>query len=823
MDGLQGLRILKKQRTWAATKGGTYTIQARRLARRLSQAGCAEEKVTFAISACAEAFGIIVTRNISRRTVRRAKKEGGIYGLMQLGREIHQADGFGKSSDGTSHRKTTYESVHACVLAPTYAPDADDSDRSTWTQQLRFVDVSPAVDHTAQSQFENGQHLAARIMKTYSDSPLASRDGATMETDDYIRKQIFQNMDHAADGKKKFALNGEWKKAVLFKDLGLKEMETMDLDDVLKLLVSLTEEEIAEAQADAAKLNPAKDKLTAMNVLEIKLGSEIFNKMTSVQQGLVYLWVFGGCCGHKDLNAFRYGVVKMTAGWELWKRPAPVLLANKANDAVIRLGENADSAAVQRAVDSSTRGGVKLGSLSGALFNHKSEGQGYQDVHRHFMSKRKRELHDIHDHTRFPDTSNTRYQSHSYASAELTKFLDLYVELVEEVWDSKAKVGLNHLEENVAKGLEDPSTVTELAAMALYGCSVSWPYLREARGPGGKIINLLDLGNLHRRLPIFCDRVSANPRLLLDLDGSLELKTIDGKPWIDPHLVTAIRVMSSELPDLEGAISDMFSGAVEGWRRFTPEFVVPGGTFDLLTPEQRGRLFIPSTNDANEGGLGSWRVHVWYHPSSTAASFSSQARHTRNNTDGFVNKLCDHADHLYVMQQARLEDASGKSSKFRKHLLAAQYNHAEKARQKQIAMAQKKQTELARLANVGLILNRPQVKRMTIPQLDDQLSIHRKILNDVILLKVLQKDLKNRAFKLSAVLAAITRNEAQIMLLHALITRNGDHADLSSVDSDNAGMIDIGAGSVEEPLDAEDNEIGEDYMEDDDEYYDAPR
>ncbi|RDB26838.1 hypothetical protein Hypma_005339 [Hypsizygus marmoreus] len=207
----------------------------------------------------------------------------------------------------------------------------------------------------------------------------------------------------------------------------------------------------------------------------------------------------------------------------------PVLLANKANDATIHLGADADSAAVQRAVDSSNRGRTKLASLSGALFNHKSEGQGYQDIHHHFISQAKLERHGIKDHKRFPDTSNTRYQSHSYAAAELFTFLPEYLELLEERRDSKQKIGFNHLEENVAKGLADRATLIELAAMAIYGTFVSWPYLRLAHGPGGTIINLLDLVDLHRKLPPYCDRIAANPQLLLR-DDDLEFMAVNGEP-----------------------------------------------------------------------------------------------------------------------------------------------------------------------------------------------------------------------------------------------------------------------------------------------------
>ena len=472
--------------------------------------------------------------------------------------------------------------------------------------------------------------------------------------------------------------------------------------------------------------------------------------------------LFAGCCRHKDLNAFKYGVQRMMNTWELKERPPPVLLANKANDAVIRLGEEADSAAVQRAVDSSSRGGVKLASLAGALFNHKSEEQGYQDVHRMFMMKHKKEIHGITRNKKFPDTSNTRYQSHSYAAAELLTFLDLYVNLLEVSRDSKKQAGFNHLEENVAKGLEDASTLAEMAAMALYGNAVSWPYLNLVRGAGGRVVNLLDpsIIALHRRLPGFCGYIAANPRLLLDtiVDGDFLKITLDGKPWMDEMLVMSIQILASELPDLELMISSMFSGCMDGWYQFTKEFLLDG-PIDQLTNEQRSRMFIPATNDASEGALGSWRVNARFHPNGSASGFSNKTRVERNNTEMFIEKHCEQEDQRYVMRQIRIQGTSGANAKFREHLLKSQQARALATRKKQQDAEMKKREEIARLIAVGLIVDRAQIKKMTIPQLNDQISIHRKFFNDEVLLKVPQKDLKTKFFKLSAVLAAITRNE----------------------------------------------------------------
>ncbi|CAA7263672.1 unnamed protein product [Cyclocybe aegerita] len=401
---------LQSKKVWVLKKQGVYTPHARRLARELLKAGCASEHVVNAMVACTHAFGMKVCHKMSAHTVLHACDKGGYFGLMQLGREIMQAEGFRESSNGTTHQKITYESHHVTILAPTYKLGVDDTDKLTWSHQVRFIDLEPALDHTAKTQFEGTKNLASRIVSAYSNSPLSQRDGTKMETNDWIQKEEFQNMDHASDGKKKLRFCQEWKEEVIHKDLGEKVLEEMDL---------------------SASLRKAK-----------------FLTLGESEHMLLVSLIFAGCGGHKDLNAFKYGVVRMNITWELKKRPPPVLLANNANNAVIQLGQEADSAAIQHAVDSSTHSGVKLASLAGSLFNHKK-------------------VHGLKMFRKFPDTSNTRYQSHSYAAAELITFLDLYIELVKDAHDAKKKAEFNHLEKTIAKGLEDPSTLAELAAMAL--------------------------------------------------------------------------------------------------------------------------------------------------------------------------------------------------------------------------------------------------------------------------------------------------------------------------------------------------------------------
>jgi hypothetical protein len=246
---------------------------------------------------------------------------------------------------------------------------------------------------------------------------------------------------------------------------------------------------------------------------------------------------------------------------------------------------------------------------------------------------------------------------------------------------------------------------------------------------------------------------------------------------MDGMLVMSIQILASELPDLELMISAMFSGCMAGWYQFTKEFVA-GGPIDQLTVEQRLRMFIPATNDASEGALGSWRVNARFHPNGTASGFSNKTRLERNNTEMFIEKLCEHDDQRYVMRQVRIEGASGANAKFREHLLKSQQARALVTRKKQQDAEKKKREEIARLIAVGLTVDRAQINKMTVSQLNDQISIHRKFLNDEVLLKIPQKDIKSKIFKLSAVLAAITRNEEYVSHILCFTGSDGEQGKL---------------------------------------------
>ncbi|KAJ7724716.1 hypothetical protein DFH07DRAFT_971113 [Mycena maculata] len=422
---------------------------------------------------------------------------------------------------------------------------------------------------------------------------------------------------------------------------------------------------------------------------------------------------------------------------------SPVLLANKANSATIDSGggDLNSAAAVQKAIESSTSGAIKLLQLIGALLHHKDGERGYQHIGRIFLREQKLELYNLDETGNFPDVSNTQYSSYTYAAAEVVCYHRLIQELVEEVMDAKTKSGqANHVEQNILKGLNCRPTMTELVVLSLSSMSVSWPYMAQVRGTKEKPVNLLSLTDLHRKLPTFCAHIAANPHILLDLTTPQQELTIDGKLFLDDFLLESIQELQPDLPNLNLIVSSMFSGTETGWIIFTPEIQV-GGTFDSLTPEQLAVLHIPSTNDCSEGMLGTFRVHMRYHPNSTAYSFSNQTRAERNNTEAFIKKHCDKLVGKYIMCEVRKDGASGRQAKFWKAWVVLQREKAEKGVKKQVAPALKKQTKAMRLAATMLELDVSKINKMTSAVLKDQLAVYRDVLKDPVLIKKLWKDM----------------------------------------------------------------------------------
>ncbi|KAJ7321999.1 hypothetical protein DFH08DRAFT_818376 [Mycena albidolilacea] len=712
-SALERTRTALKQKSRSlSTSHRTYITQYRSLALAFTRAGCAQARIGGLLTRAREVLGVRLKRSMSRRTVGRVITEAGIKVRLQLGHVLARAKALCLSSDGTSHRNIKYEACHITYTAPTYSTDPNAPQQAVVT---RLVDLDHALDHTSQSQFDGWDLNNAKIIDLYINSPLGRRDtleAHAYEADDMWRKVVAYNSDHAADVVSAAYKSKNRKIGVIEKDLGRKQLEV---------------------------------RAEAMQSLARHLGSTALESLPQEQQQVLTRMVVAGCCKHKDHNCTKAGVAGMEGAYKRLGLTPPVLLANKDNAATIALGNEADSAAVERALKASQRGGYKVVSICGDLFRHKDDKRGHQDLHRHVFSKVKFNATGEHSTVKFPDTSNNRYGTHLAGAAELVTYHAAYIQFLRLIRNTKQTPGLNHMEENALKGLQDEETMCELIVMTVYKNTVPDAYC--------KII--LD----------HIEKLIADTDLLLDPLSCLEDATLDGEPFPDEYAMDCVHYWLATHParllTVEKLLIAFLEASLPAWHRFSREFHA-GGAIDSLTPAEKLLISIPPTNDANESILGGWRVYSRTR-GGTVKKFSAQATYHRNNTEAFADaKLNTEEDALYVMQLARIEDANGAMKKFRNDLLAFKARVADEARRKQAEKQAEAAEELARLQSIVVITDPAALKALPVkkkgqPNLREQLDVHRMLWKDEVLAKTKLGDMSKKADMLAAILAANQR------------------------------------------------------------------
>jgi hypothetical protein len=730
---------------------GVYSEEARELCRVLVQAGCSQKLIGSVIEEVLASAGVnIVGPTMSERTVARAVLEGGIMADIQLGHEISQADGLTVSGDGTTHKNVNYESKHINMLVPLY-----NSDHPTASEhRSRLVGVDSATDHSSKTQADGWKSKIQEKLAVYNQSPLAKRSQAALTLADFFVHLHGMNSDHAKDQKKLAKLLQEIKQSLLHEKLGEERLLDMDLSELKGLLEQANNQKLKDvggqsnwdALSDTERLQ--KDS-NMMSAVVLKLGQEVYSQLPDEEKHKVDFFIWVGCSMHKDLNCVKGGNTKMMAWWDDNGVSGPMLLANKDNAVVLDQADDEDefTIAEQRAHDLSTGGGVKLTSLAGMVFNNKNDKIGHQDIHQQFFVSQGL------NPKKFPATSNNHYQSHCAAAAELIKYLNLYIEFMEWIRDGKEKPGFTNIEKNIYNGLQDTPTQTELAVLILYAQAISYPYMRQVRGPGTENINMLDLGPLHSKVKAHLEKVISNPGILLPPNGSYELGSMDGKAWEDSTAVEAVFQLSPSLPHLWPLLVAFFEGALETWERFTSEFD-EGGLINTTTEEEREKAWMPPTNDVNEGALGALRSYLRKKPNTSIHQYNALAMFKFNHTAAFVQNVFIEEDHTYVRQEARKRDGSHLEQKRNLALISHKDKQVAQRREKVQQKVQQKTQEESRLAGIRRLENEMDVTTdMTNTELKDQLEIYRSLIDGI----PLKSHLKNKAAMIAALEEAITR------------------------------------------------------------------
>ncbi|KAJ3523041.1 hypothetical protein NMY22_g11627 [Coprinellus aureogranulatus] len=692
---------------------GIYSPEMRHLARVFSLAGCAPDKIGDLIQATASAFGIRIPdkHKMSRRTAARCVLEALPASEIQLGYEVGMNAGLTLSQDSTSNRNVNYQAHHVNLRVPDYS-----AGETTLTSQshhtTRLLRVDSTHDHTSEKAMDSWLVLLKHASETYNNSPLARRTKTAFTLRQFALKLKGMNTDHASTEQCTSDRFKAWKHSETLLDLGERKLAQRDFDELLVFLNAKKADMIdlcggLEVWSTLDALSQARKEAELLKELTLEIGEQVYDALSDSERGALNLFVWAGCCMHKDQNSFKGGVTAMEAFWALNGLERPVLLANKANAAKVRDILNPSRAGKpftegeMNLLEASTRGGVKAAALAGSLLNNKDSKKGYGDTPViHFAAETGQKNVRI-----FPDTSNTRFGSHGLAICELVKHRHFYAHFIEEVRLRKHSSSFTNIELNVSKALQDPPTLTEFAAIVYYVQTIGQPYIRVARATeNGAQVNALSLGPFHKKVLAHCLAVIEDPDLVLSETATFETATLDGQPWDDPDAITAVRLLQKEgkVPHLKGALVALYTGAAGTWTRFSSEYA-PEGVIDKLNLDEQDLAWMPATNDANEGALGAYRVHVRNKPSTTLLTYNAHAVCHKNDTLAFMNTVLNDEDLAYIRKQARILDSSGLERKRKAELAAFEKQLAETKRQKEEATKRAALEKTQRLEAVKLV------------------------------------------------------------------------------------------------------------------------
>jgi hypothetical protein len=70
---------------------------------------------------------------------------------------------------------------------------------------------------------------------------------------------------------------------------------------------------------------------------------------------------------------------------------------------------------------------------------------------------------------------------------------------------------------------------------------------------------------------------------------------------------------------------------------------------DTASPAEQQAAWMSSTNNANEGTLGTMRVKMRGHPTLTLHQFNAEMMYRTNNTQTFMDAVFMLEDDLYIM------------------------------------------------------------------------------------------------------------------------------------------------------------------------------
>lgn len=354
--------------------------------------------------------------------------------------------------------------------------------------------------------------------------------------------------------------------------------------------------------------------------------------LSDIEKAVLSLWLWCGCGMHKDLNAVKGGGLGMKETWpELGM--APCKFFNRDNAAIMDIAEEQQTLDEEehpqttRVLEVTESGFAKFLGLIGSLLNHKDDKKGQHNTFRDYCFCVLGRI------LLFPDVSNTRYATYLEAAAEILANLDFYIEYMHYLRDGKGSRTLNNLESNVLKGLEDLPTRTELYVLTVYLETISLPINAYLRGVNGA--NALDMKEKYSDLKTQIKKIIDNPDLVLSPTADPRLATLNQhESWSRPAAMKTLHDHPQWFPCIREVLVGFFGKALETWERFMSEF---DGEIAELTTIQKELAWMPTTNDVNEGALGTKRLSSRNKPTLTLSQFNAMFMYRRNNTQSFMD------------------------------------------------------------------------------------------------------------------------------------------------------------------------------------------
>jgi hypothetical protein len=658
------------------------------------------------------------------------------------------------SGDGTSNKAVNYESKFVTILVPDYEKrlSGENPDAMKEIPADRFMGISSAPDHTSETQLAGWQETVREFYDLYNHTPLEHHMHARIQ--EFAVKIRGLHTDHAKDQKKLARLIMQWRTLTERELRGELYLLSVLPEELLPILMEAVDKKIADAGGPNAwallseKEQLARDQTVYLQIC-LRYGQTAYDALSEADKNEVDFFVWAGCCMHKELNSVKGGDSSMQAFWVEEGLTPPMQLMNRDNAAAASFGP---SEARSRAEKVSQAGGTKVTSLAGALFNHKDKKKGHQDLFKWFFGL-------LGFFITFPDTSNTRYQSHCLAAACLILYLPYFISFLEHCRDKKDSGQFNHMEKNVHQALDDKPTITELCVLAIYSQIISAPYMRSVRGPDSHLINVLDMGPLHEKVIAHCQSIIDNPDLVLAADTSYEHGSLDGQIWENSDVVYRVQSMASDLPHLRGALVAFFKGARDTWKRFSEE-LLPGGAIANASPSQRQSAFMRCTNDINEGALGSFRVQNRHAPNMTLAQHNARATYGKNDTKFYMRTL-NPLSLKSIRGVTRTIDSSGVAAKMKEAQVAADKAKSESHLAVKAATKAKNAAAQARIDAVAPRTDLEVIRRdgVNLDALRLELDWHRKYVdckNEPRLIPT-KTSLDRKAKVLAALIAAVER------------------------------------------------------------------